>query len=230
MPELRTAADAGDPVAACRLAVALGRCSEAQRIELGAALGEHVAPGSPLTSLATPTAECRGASAADLADRYRYQAQAFASGDPAADRWFVVEPMLTDYDFRANTPNAVDFRRRAPAYLTRALQRRSLDDLSVLLQVYMPPGYFESSVPLRVRDDAMFLALADIAAGAGRSPEYIRATAARVRQAAGDDVIAMSRQRAMQIGGSWRGATRSAATIPPGSAMDDAVCGRIGRG
>ncbi|GAB6195759.1 hypothetical protein [Lysobacter xanthus] len=198
LPELRGAADSGDAVAACSLAVALARCSELKRIALGAAMGEG-APAAP--EAAAP--ECRGASVADLDDRYRYQAQAFASGDPAAERWFVTQPMLGDDDFRMNTPNAIDFRRRAPAYVAHALQRRQREDLTVLLQVYMPPGYFESSSPLRMRDDAMFLALADIAERGGVAPDYIRSTAAHVRAAAGSDVLARSRERAAQLGGAW---------------------------
>jgi hypothetical protein len=228
MPELRQAADAGDPVAACRLAVALGRCSDMKRIELGASLGEGVAPGSPVSSLASPPANCRGASALDLDDRYRYQAQVFASGNAAAERWFVQQPMLSEYDFKANTPNAIDFRRRAPAYVAHALQRRSLDDLKVLLQVYMPPGYFESDSPLRIRDDAMFLALADIAEQARVSPEYIRTMASRVRQTAGSDVLARSRQSAAQAGGPWQPAQ---AVDDGASAVDagDAICSGITR-
>lgn len=227
MPELRRAADAGDAVAACRLAVALGRCSERTRIELGASMGEGIAPDSPVSSLDAPADECRGASERDLEDRYRYQAQAFASGGPATDRWFVQQPMLTDDDFRMNTPNAIDFRRRAPAYVARALQRRSVDDLKVLLQVYMPPGYFESSSPLRLRDDAMFLALADIAEQAGVSPEYVRSTAAQVRKRASADVLALSRQRAVQAGGPW---SRAASAAPANAQAVESVCDAGHRG
>lgn len=228
MPELRQAADAGDPVAACRLAIALGRCSDMKRIELGASLGEGVAPGSPVSSLASPLADCRGASALDLDDRYRYQALAFASGVPAAERWFVQQPMLSEYDFKANTSNVVDFRRRAPTYVAHALQRRSLDDLNVLLQVYMPPGYFESDSPLRIRDDAMFLALADVAEQARISPEYIRTIASRVRETAGSDVLARSSQSAAQAGGPWQRVEGSADVGNPADA-GDAICGGITR-
>lgn len=226
MPALRQAADAGDAVAACRLAVALGRCNDMARIELGASLGEGLVPGSPVSALASPPAECRGASAPDLEDRYRYQAQAFASGDPAAQRWFVRQPMLSDYDFKANTPNAVDFRRRAPAYVAHALQRRSLDDLELLLQIYLPPGTFESESPLRIRDDAMFLALADVAEQARISPEYIRRTAARLRATANSDVLARSRQSAMRIGGPWQ-RTEAGGAAPADAG--DAICSRIAR-
>ena len=228
MPELRKAADAGDAVAACKLAVALGRCSERKRLELGASMGEGIAPGSPVSSLDAPADDCSAASERDLDDRYRYQAQAFASGTAATERWFVQQPMLSDDDFRMNTANAIDFRRRAPAYVARALQRRSVDDLKLLLQVYMPPGYFDSSSPLRLRDDAMFLALADVAEQAGISPEYVRATAAQVRRRAGADVIALSRQRAAQVGGPW-GSTTPAAPSAPAESLDN-VCEAAHRG
>lgn len=230
MPELQRAAAAGDRAAACRLAVALGRCSDRKRIELGASMGGGIAPESPVSSLDAPADGCRGATERDLEDRYRFQAQAFATGGAAAERWFVLQPMLADDDFRMNTPNAVDFRRRAPAYVARALQRRSLEDLAVLLQVYMPPGYFESSSPLRLRDDAMFLALADIAAQAGVSPEYVRATAARVRASAGSDVLALARQRSVQVGGPWRRATAQASATVAGARSGDAICDAIARG
>lgn len=210
MPQLRQAADAGDPVAACQLAVELAWCAQRKRLELGAAIGDGMSPDSPISSLAPQARDCRGATEADIEDAYRYQAQAFQAGRPQQDRWFVQQPMLSDDDFRTNTPNAEDFRRRAPAYVARALQRKDVEDLKVLLEVYLPPGYFQSSSPLRIRDDAMFLALADAAQQAGIAEEYIRATAARVRQAGGPDLLTRSRARAAQVSGPWRSSASAA--------------------
>ncbi len=211
MPELRRAADAGDAAAACKLAFELNGCTEMQKMELADSVGGGMkdSPDQPLATVAAHHQRCSAATEADLQDRYRYQAQVFGSGNAAAERWFVQSPLLDDDDFLINSPNAIDFRRRSQAYLAQAMKRKDIQDLKVLLQVYMPPGYGRSMSRLRVRDDAMFLALSAAAEQADVADEHDRALAAQVRRKAGGDVLALATQRAAHVGGPWRSAANA---------------------
>lgn len=219
MPDLRRAADSGDSAAACSLAFELSGCMAMQGMDVSdsAGAGLRDSPEQPLATLAKHHQRCSGATEADLADRYRYQTQAFASGGPAAERWYVQSPMLGEEDFLTNSADAVDFRRRAPAYVARALQRRGIEDLKLLLQIYMPPGYGQVTSRLRIRDDAMFLALADAADRAGVDDEQAKPLAAYLRPRVGADVLARVTERASRTSGSWGGAPGAETEAPNGS-------------
>lgn len=226
MPALRTAADNGNARAACQLAFALNTCAGMNNAELSLTLGGDSATDESrnIDQLAATEASCRDAVATDLDARYRYQAMAADRGGAAAERWFLQRPMLSESEFLNNTARAVDFRRRANAYVQRALQRRSADDLPMLLRVYWPDALGASASRYRVRDDAMFLVLAEAAQNAGLADKPLMAVAAQLRRAATPQLRAAQAQRQATFGGQWSAPTAGTDDASAESAFDDLSC------
>ena len=172
--QLRGAAEQGSATAACRIAQEISRC----RGELDALEPADVLARAPnlaghkqalaeavLDSAAVTRDHCAGAGQV-LDEGYRYQAIAANAGG-AYRRWLVVRPLLDRQNFLADIDGWKDYDTRARAYVAEALQKRSGDDLPLLVSVYAPAGVDILRPPYQVDDRITFLALSRIGGRSG---------------------------------------------------------------
>lgn len=183
-------AERGSTRAACRLAIELKRCETVERVtelasfvtEVRGAAGQDAARRM-LDETETAAAACAGVTQAQRARAFRYQQIAFDGGGAALQRWFVESPALEFTDFVNHLDDWRAYRERALRYRDTALRRRDRRDLEQLVQIHAPPGQSVAPGKIRVRDDALYLALVDAARVNGVDlPSFSTAGADRVRR------------------------------------------------
>jgi hypothetical protein len=97
--QLRPAADAGNPVASCRLGIELARCWRADLVSSSTTLADSVRQSEGALQFATDERLCEGISAADRGSAWRYLLAAAQSGNVAAMTKFALDPPLSTSTF-----------------------------------------------------------------------------------------------------------------------------------
>lgn len=215
MQQLAPLAEAGSAQAACRLAVELERCRRVNsNLEMAQLL---TSPGPQRTArnaeiagdlLARAEASvdrCRGATPRDFLRIYRYQAIAFDSGRLDMRRRLVRSPGLDRIDFLSDLDGWQDYSRRAQLYAAQALRARELVDLPMLIEMHVPAGHRAIPGTPRVRDDATFLALLDVARAHGVEvrPDHVEAER-ELREAMDEALRRAHAARRDALTGPWR--------------------------
>lgn len=182
-------ARAGSAPAACRIAVELLRCRNAERATKLADLITSNRPGQPsiesarrlIESTEQAVSACRGVALAELDEAYRFQVLAARHGGLEHRRWLVHNPALDPMAFMGQLESWRDYDRRARSFAAEALQARNAVDLEMLVSMHAPAGV--SAVPgtAKINDVVVFVALYD---GARLSGVRVPSGAASAAEAA----------------------------------------------
>lgn len=169
---------AGSPTAACWVGQALSRCaSVGASLEMAEALASvptspYEGDGKSLSESLLEQAEraavdCTGIDDATTAQAFKFQRLAALNGDMKHLRWLVVAPALRQDRFVEDLEDWIDYRALAKEYVQRAMERRSAEDLPVLISIFAPESYRGLRPPYRVDDPATFAALVRAATANG---------------------------------------------------------------
>lgn len=209
--QLRGAAEQGSTTAACRIAQEISRCrSELDALEPADILAKapnlaghkQALAEAVLDNAAVTRDHCAGAGAV-LDDGYRFQAIAAGAGG-AFRRWLVLRPLLDQQDFLSDIDDWKDYETRAKAYVSEALEKRSGDDLPLLLSIYSPAGVDTLRPPYRVDDRITFLALSRIGEQSDVAfPLALKEAADDVAAGLTRDEDAAVRRRILELGPRW---------------------------
>lgn len=183
---LRSAALAGDTVAACRIVAGLQKCFEANlNLETASNISRQTpnpenqqAAAGLLRSYEMSAEGCQDVSAKMMSEAYRFQAIAANSGRPELKRWLATKPALDSRKFVEELDQWKDYQRRAETYFDGALRSRSGSDLGPLILVHAPSDAAAPRPPFKRPDVPLFLALVEIATRKGQAlPAGIRTAA-----------------------------------------------------
>ena len=220
----------GNASASCRISLELQRCESAARVLDSASLVANSSDSAAsrssaahLLSLAESNLQkCAGLARTDFEQAYRYQQKAADSGAHAMKRLLVTQPALDSSEFLQHLAEWQDYRQRAQQYAQEALQWHDRADIIPLLQIYARSSDLHLMGRLSEGDDAVFLALLDVANREHISvPDYLRKIGADMKSDISGDDLARYRRVSDQLSGDWNGDVRGADRSDP---FDTGVC------
>ena len=226
----------GNASASCRISLELLRCESAARVLDSASLVANSSDSGAARSSATHLLglaesnlqKCAGLAQADFEQAYRYQQRAADHGSHAMKRLLVNQPALDASAFLQHLEQWQDYRRRARLYAREALQWHDRADIIPLLQIYSWPSDLHLMGRLSEGDDAVFLALLDVANREDIPvPDYLRKIGADMKSNMSADDLARYRRVSDQLSVHWSGDARG---VDRGDPFDTGVCENTGPG